>query len=395
MAPHTLRFRLRPAPVAALLSGLLALAAAGPAPAATMTFGSPLSAPATLNTSIDLGYTGYGIPTILHEQAIVFHVYHDGADTALWNTSLGHGSAAAPASGQVLSVSLEGCAQPALEAPAPLTQIHFQDLVPSAGGGVQVNVTSGAFEIPVCGVGDAGRSTVTTYQPVNFCVNEGDYVDFNDEGGWNPADPLAYPSGVPYEVIGAGEGSSMNSFIAGNGTNNGATFSPEVKTDRNGFAANGGEELLLRAVLGTGPDATPLCPGGTKGEPPAGAAVRGSAGSGWHGHIPSATLPHQDDGMNRSGAVVVAVYCHLAVTCTGTVTLHVAGRGGHSLEAGKASFSVPSLHTGRAAVRLLPAARHFIRNAFGAISAQATLAFTSGLETTPFTEPFGLHGGRT
>ncbi len=87
--------------------------------------------------------------------------------------------------------------------PAPLTQIHFQDLVPQPGGGAQVNVTTQPFDIPVCGAGGASGSTVTSYEPTNFCVNQGDYVDFNDEGGFEPADPLAYPSGVPYKVLGA------------------------------------------------------------------------------------------------------------------------------------------------------------------------------------------------
>jgi len=35
----------------------------------------------------------------------------------------------------------------------------------------------------VVGPNGAGGSTVSTYEPVNLCVNKGDYVDFNDEGG--------------------------------------------------------------------------------------------------------------------------------------------------------------------------------------------------------------------
>ena len=50
-------------------------------------------------------------------------------------------------------------------------------------------------------------------------MSTGDYVAFNDEGGYVP---YIYRSGVPYQVLGAARGSVMNSFIRGNGTNNGA-----------------------------------------------------------------------------------------------------------------------------------------------------------------------------
>jgi hypothetical protein len=369
----------------AVLLLLLLLAGAGGAQAATMTFGSQLSAPATLDTAANLGYPGYGIPTIANNQAIVVHINHDAADTALWNAA-----PAAPDSGQVVSVSLEGCAKPSLGGPAPLTQIHFQDLVPQANGGVKVNVTTQAFNVPVCGQGGADGSTVTTYEPTNFCVTGGDYVDFNDEGGFNPGDPLAYPSGVPYEVLGAVRGSTMDSFIANNAVGNGATFSPGVISDRNGFASNQEEELMLQATLATGPDASTLCPGGTKGKLAPGAAVPGSAGSAWHGRIPTVTLPKQVDGVNRRGFVLVAIYCHTAITCTGTLTLHFSS---HRLGAsGGGFFSVPSLHTGKVAVHLNLLAQRLVRHAGGRLTVEVTLTPSSGSDTHPLTEPITLRG---
>jgi hypothetical protein len=374
-----------------VLTLALLLGASGGARAATVTFGSSLSVPATLDTATGLGYPGYGIPTISEDRSIVFHVNHDAADTALWNATLASDSSTAPASGQVLSVSLEGCAQPAPGGPAPLTQIHFQDLTPQAGGGAQVNVTTQAFAIPVCGVGGADGSTVSTYQPTDFCVSQGDYVDFNDEGGWDPTDPLAYPSGVPYEVLGSVPGSTADSFIANNGTGNGATFSPTVTTERNGFAASLHEELLLQATLGTGPDALPLCSGGTKGKPAPGVAIPGSAGASWHGHIPTVTLPRQADGVNREGIVVVALYCHTATTCTGTLALHL--HGGRSA-VGNASFSVPSLHTGKVAVRLDSLAQRLVRHASGQLPVAVTLTPTSGAETHPLSASIDLLGWR-
>ena len=105
-----------------------------------------------------------------------------------------------PEEGQALKVKLEGCAEAAPGGPAPLTQIHLQDITPLSGGGAKVDLTSQPFEIPICGRGGASGSTVTTYEPVNLCMAKGDYIDFNDEGGYVAN---VYPSGVPYRVLGA------------------------------------------------------------------------------------------------------------------------------------------------------------------------------------------------
>src|SRR5437588_508239 len=125
-------------------------------------------------------------------------------------------------------------------------------------------VALGVLAVPACGVGGASTSSVSTYQPTNFCVHQGDFVDFNDEGGF---DPGFYPAGVAYEVIGRSAGGAMSSFVRANATNNGDALASTDSTNHDGFAANSSVEVLLQAALGTGPDATPLCPGGTKGTP--------------------------------------------------------------------------------------------------------------------------------
>ena len=130
---------------------------AGNASAATITFGSPLAIPASKDTANDLDYAGSNVAL----PGSVFHIPHDGADSALWNVQLPAGDPTAPTGGQVVSVSLEGCAKS--NGPAPLTQIHFQSLAPQPGGGAKVELTSQAFEIPVCGAGGASGSTVSTY----------------------------------------------------------------------------------------------------------------------------------------------------------------------------------------------------------------------------------------
>jgi hypothetical protein len=245
---HARNARRRRAFVLLALCGMSAAVAVAPATsqAAVLTFGSHMSVPATMETAHSLSYPAG----------------HYGADTALWNVGRAAGRPAAPTGGQILSLTLEGCAQPAPHGPSPLTQIHFQALVPQPGGAVRVAVTTQAFDIPVCGVNGSSGSTKTTYQPTNFCVAHGDYVDLNDEGGF---DPRSYPNGVPYKVIGSAKGSTVDSFIRNGGTNNGNTFSPADTTSHDGFVTNRGRRLMLQARLGTGPDATPLCPGGTRG----------------------------------------------------------------------------------------------------------------------------------
>src|SRR5437868_826909 len=140
------RRRRRLAPLL-LLAGLLALLSPAVSNAATTTFGSSLSTPATLNTTDNLGYYGTFTPVPPNPEAPngLFHTNHWGADTALWNVSVAGGRASAPATGQAVNVRLEGCAKPARGGPPPLTQIHFQDLSPLPGGGAKVNLSSQAF----------------------------------------------------------------------------------------------------------------------------------------------------------------------------------------------------------------------------------------------------------
>ncbi|MHB8532291.1 MAG: hypothetical protein ACYDC2_06195 [Solirubrobacteraceae bacterium] len=335
--PRALRPRLAAAAVACAAS--LAAPAAGQA--AVTTFGSPLSVPATMNTTENLSYTGSGIAV----PGAVIRIAHDGADTALWNVALPEGAPAAPAAGQVTKFSLEGCAQHPPGAPAPLTQIHFQDLSPLPGGGARVNVTSQPFDIPVCGENGASGSTVTSYAPTNFCVAQGDYVDFNDEGGFvpGPGGGLSpYPSGVPYQVIGAVGGATMNSFVRGGGTNNGATFSPSDNSIHDGFASNPNEELMLQATLATGTDAISSC-GGT--QLPAGVHKPPAV------VYPPLRVSRQTDGINAHRIASIAIYCRPAPGCGGMLTLAAGGFASRARGITK-SFRLPGNRTSHLAVRV-------------------------------------------
>jgi hypothetical protein len=374
---------LRWAVVATWSIALVTILLAGTAGAATLTFGSPLAVAASKDTANDLDYQGSNVPL----PGAVFHIPHDGADGALWNVQLPAGDPTAPMSGQVVSVRLEGCAKS--NGPAPLTQIHFQSLAPMPGGGAKVELTSQAFDIPVCGAGGASGSTVSAYDPINLCVAQGDYVDFNEEGGFVAAEngPPPYPAGVPYMVIGGVPGATMDSFIRNNGVGNGAIFSPADTTNHDGFASNTGEELMLQATLATGPDATPICPGGTKGLPPPGSA-RVS-----HRHVfPTLTIPTpQLDGMNIRGVVQVAVYCHSASSCSGTLTLHSKPhRGSHAIWLGSARFVVGAHRTGKARVHLSALARRMVRNANSGLAVQVTGGPVVG--TNAFKASIAVHG---
>jgi hypothetical protein len=341
------------------LTVLLAPAASS---AALTTFGSPLSVPATLNTTANLGYYGTYTPVPPNPEAPNgrFHTNHWGTDTALWNVALASGNPTAPQTGQAVKVSLEGCAQPASGGPPPLTQFHFQDITPLGGGTIHVNLTSQAFDIPVCGQSGASGSTVTTYDPLNLCVTKGDYVAFNDEGGYVP---YVYRSGVAYQVIGASQGSTMDSFIRANGTNNGATLSSNDTTANDGFAENRGEELMMQVTLGTGPDATHICPGGTAGRPPPLVPLR---------------IRPQTDGVNRSGIVAVAIYCRPAPGCRGMVALKPANvLSGYSGPAafGHTTLNVPGSHTSHVRIRVNRALISMVRR--HAVSVLATVAMGS------------------
>jgi hypothetical protein len=325
-------------------AALLALASAWSASSAdadTLTFGSSLSVPATLNTAEDLAYEGINIP---------FHVAHDGVDTLIWNAAQASGAPQAPQGGEVKLIRLEGCAEQPRGATAPLTEIRFQTLTPQPGGGYLVDLTTGAFQIPVCGAGGASGSTVTSYQPTNLCIAAGDYVGFHDEGGCVPAAGVPpYAAGVPYEVIGSVGGTTLDSFV-GASTTNGNLLAPSVRTASNGFASNKGEELLLQAVLGTGPDAHTACPGGTEGTSGTSGAPTPSPG-GSHAKLPPLHVGAQTDGINAHGVASIAVFCRQAAGCKGTLSLSLPGSGSHSKRP-TASFNLKGGKTGHVPVKV-------------------------------------------
>jgi hypothetical protein len=334
-----------------LLSGmaLLALGVAPVARAALQTVGSPLSVPATLNTSENLGYEGVNtdVPASAEAPNGVVHTPHFGADTAIWNTSEASGHASMPEAGQADVIRLEGCALQAPGGPPPLTQIHFQSLAPRPGGDLKVELTSQAFELPICGQNGASGSTVSTYEPINLCVNRGDFVGFNDEGGFVER---YYRSGVPYEVLGAVKRSALASFLRGGGTVNGSIFSPLETAAMEGFEMSANEELMMQVELGTGPNARYVCPGGTKDAPPV---------------LPVIRIGRQTDGINRARIVEVAIYCRPVEGCSGSATLTMPAAAKSAKEVGSAVFKLRGDDTSLLPIRVSPALLKLIRKHHG------------------------------
>ncbi|MEA2479538.1 MAG: hypothetical protein QOJ07_1460 [Thermoleophilaceae bacterium] len=185
------------------------------------------------------------------------------ADTLFFNTQLAGAPATVPARGQITAIRLKGVAQK-IGGEDPNNEFHFQVLHPNGDGSYGVEITSQPFRLPV--VADA--STVTEFEPVNFCADSGDIVAFNDEGGFTSN----YQSGTPFQVFGP-QDAQVNWFERDNGTNNGATFEPNqrVLNDAAGKPRQTDQgkplvkELLMQMTLGTGFDATEVCPGGHLG----------------------------------------------------------------------------------------------------------------------------------
>jgi hypothetical protein len=179
-----------------------------------------------------------------------------GADTAFWNVAQGNGQApTAPADGQVLELRVKGgvLAHPNTS-PDLARMVHFQVLHPQPDGSVIVELSSGAFYLPQTNDGSRITTFVTSFRPVNLCVHQGDYVDLNTIGGFE----FRYDNyrGSPLQVFAPVAGSATNWYEKDNGTNNGAQLFGQPVPD---------QELLLQMTMGTGRDATDICPGGYAG----------------------------------------------------------------------------------------------------------------------------------
>jgi len=211
-----------------------ALALAAPSHAAFQTFGSDLRAEANV--------------TEMRQQ-----------DTAYWQTTFANGSSpVAPAAGQIRSFKIKGIAlsNPVPGVPGGETLFHLQALQPLGGGQFRILRSSQGFNVP--NTGDPQQ--ISTYVPANFCVAPGEVLAFNTIGGFDGIGDGSgpYPQGTPLRIFSSVTGALVSQFSGHNATNNGDVLAADSTRGQN-------EELLMQLTMGTGADATGLCPGGTAG----------------------------------------------------------------------------------------------------------------------------------
>jgi PASTA domain len=292
--------------VAAVVAAVCAFPVA--ASAEVTVFGSDLSAPANSvepNGGIHPFYKGDWF----------------GADTAFWNTKLANGGqVSAPRDGQIVELRAKGIA---LSGPHPWDPsdpralVHFQVLHPQPDGTVKVDLTSAGVDWPIGG----DPQQVTTFRPVNLCTHRGDYVDFNTWGGhewrWDQY------GGIPMQVFSRVRGSSMSWYEKDQGTNNGDTLRGRTLD---------GRELLLQAVIASGPDASDICPGGYQQHIFRGLEIQPSP--------QSAIL------RTRDKVAKVRTFCHYENygACIGNLKL-TADFGGQDVAIGEVNYKVPHGHT--------------------------------------------------
>jgi hypothetical protein len=236
------------------------------------------------------------------------------ADVAFWLTSVRGSSPAVPADGQVLSATVKGTVLSEPGAAAPSTLFHLQALSPPGpDGSAKVHLTSQAFHMPV-----DRPNALTTFRPENLCIEKGGLVAFNEIGGFHfggsldaALDPAHYESGAPFQIFGSVPGSTTAFYSANDGTNNGATLSPNPPSG--GHRA--GEELLMQVVVATGDDRSYEC----------GGPLRRSDGSIYV--PPKARDPYiklvagQRPYVPRSRRTRLGVYCSGPVPCEGVARI--------------------------------------------------------------------------
>lgn len=199
---------------------------------------------------------------------------HDGQDLSVFNTTVAGGTALASQGGQVLKVTIKGCAvkdpsSPSQQSPdgtggyQPVNAIEFIIEVPNGQGGWSNGPVAGMFRLPFCGDpaptgGVYTATSLSTFQPVHMCISPGDTVALHDLGGFVPGPGAGYyPQGIPLKVISQGARSNTASYIG-----QASSFGPASAAKTSGFYTESGQELMLQVTEGTGEDAYGLCPGG-------------------------------------------------------------------------------------------------------------------------------------
>ena len=203
-----------------------ALSATG-ASAAITTIGSPLSGPATYNTTENLNYRG--TDTALGRRAPemplggTVHTYHSGADTAIWNTALAerHAGCArcrAGAAGQARGVRRTGCRRAGAADPDPPPGHHAAGRRQRQGGPHLPAVRRPGLRAERR---QRRRPSPPTTRSTSAWRRGTTSTSTTRAGSSKSTTAAAFPTACSAPA----PGSSADSFIKGGGTNNGATMS--------------------------------------------------------------------------------------------------------------------------------------------------------------------------
>ena len=238
------------------------------------------------------------------------------ADTLFFNHTAKN-STMAPVSGEILAIRVKGRIVPKGSGKVDNNMWHSQVLRPNLDGTYTVDSSSQHLYFPVGG----SVNDVTTFVPSTQCIKQGQYVDFNNIGGWDG--DMSDPRGTQYQIFKSDSTSEAYWYEHDNGTNIGTTFGPNQRTRSDTGQSYPGrplaEELMMQIVVGTGFDSSNLCEGGLKGFEYSGVA------------IPKTTFTVYDNGI--AGARVACTSGR--GFCEGTAHLSVDGA-----EIGSAGFKV-------------------------------------------------------
>lgn len=336
-----------------VLAAALLLAAAAPAGAAKVTYGSDLSLPANLADSNAQDWMAWPVAT----------------------TPASAGGYTVPTQGEVAAVAFRGQIDAGRGIPT-LFVARVLVLRPQPDGRVKVMVASTDLAPKLANVGADAVTTIDLQQfPERMCALPGDVVALATSGGY---DAQTYPTGVPVQMFSRTPDSVTNVFKVQPGGDT-ITNDDVVAPTR-----TPGVELLMRTTIGTGDDARPTCrsatppptgtptpapepgPGGT----PTPAPTTGPTSS-------PVTLPKKKSAKVRRKRVKLPVRCDGPSPCTGRLALSR-----KSKPFGSAPFALTAGQTERVSVKLPASARRALKRVDTGLTIKVVATTATGLRVT-------------
>jgi hypothetical protein len=182
-----------------------------------------------------------------------------GADSIWWNSFIDGKPQSVPVGGQVTFVRVKGSVLDDPDKPRrPDPQFHFNVVRPLGGGRVRVMLSTAPWRMPITYQQSASGAPargdmqqIHGYKPINLCVSRGDYVAFNDFGGFEWR--WGGYQGMAMQVFSRTPDTVSPFYTKNGGITNGAAFDPQATKQ---------QEVLMQYKLATGPDASDICPGG-------------------------------------------------------------------------------------------------------------------------------------